>query len=194
MAPPSLILASASPRRRDLLRQIGVPCVPQPVSLDERPRPGEAGAPYVIRLARAKAEAGWVKAGRGPVLGSDTALVQAGRILGKPEGEEEAVAGLLALSGRWHQVLTAVALTDGEHTRSCLVATEVLFRRLSEAECRHYWQTGEPRDKAGGYAIQGLGSIFVSRLEGSYSAVVGLPLKETAELLQSFGVPCWQPD
>ena len=175
---PSLYLASASPRRRELLTQIGVPLSVLATAIDESPLPNETPAAYVERLARGKAAAGLAMLeGRGEdgcVLGADTSVVIDGRILGKPVDQAEGLAMLAALSGREHQVLTAVALAAAE-------------------EALRYWQSGEPADKAGGYAIQGLGAIFVSRIEGSYSAVVGLPLCETAELLREFGIPCWQP-
>ncbi|MGQ7959278.1 Maf family protein [Pseudomonas sp. SP16.1] len=192
---PSLYLASASPRRRELLAQIAVPCVTQIASIDENPLPGEPAAAYVERLAREKARAGLAALqapGDAVVLGADTAVVLDGRILGKPADFAECRAMLLALSGRSHQVMTAVALANGEREAARVVASEVSFRMLSQDEIEAYWASGEPCDKAGGYGIQGLAAVFVSRLEGSYSAVVGLPLCETAELLGEFGIACWQ--
>lgn len=190
-----LFLASASPRRRELLAQIGVPCVRQIASIDETPLPAEPAAAYVERLARGKARAGLAAlAGRADavVLGADTAVVLDGGILGKPADFAEARAMLRALSGRSHQVLTAVALASPAREAARVVASEVSFRALGEAEIAAYWASGEPRDKAGGYGIQGLAAVFVRRIEGSYSAVVGLPLCETAELLGEFGIACWQ--
>jgi len=187
-----LLLASRSPRRRELLAQIGVVVDCLPIELDERVLPGETPACYVARLALAKARAGFAQAQRGPVLGSDTTVVCDGNILGKPVDEADCVAMLMHLSGRVHQVLTAVALVEGSHEAVRSVTTDVLFRSLSEAECRRYWGTGEPQDKAGSYGIQGLAAVFVERIEGSYSSVVGLPLQETAALLAQFGIPVWQ--
>ncbi|MGE7993105.1 Maf family protein [Pseudomonas sp. NPDC089554] len=189
----ALYLASGSPRRRELLTQIGVPFSAVSAPIDETPLPGEAAPAYVERLARAKAAAGLASlASPGVVLGADTAVVLDGVILGKPENREQALAMLGDLSGREHQVLTAVALTDGQRQASLCVASSVRFRAISFDEAWRYWASGEPADKAGGYAIQGLGAVFVTHLTGSYSAVVGLPLSETAELLEKFGIACWQ--
>ncbi|MDF0730322.1 Maf family protein [Pseudomonas entomophila] len=190
----ALYLASGSPRRRELLAQIGVPFTVVSAPVDETPLPDEAAAAYVERLARAKAVAGFGQlVGPGVALGADTAVVLDGAILGKPENREDALAMLGDLSGREHQVLTAVALTDGQRSLSLCVASTVRFRAISFDEAWRYWASGEPADKAGGYAIQGLGAVFVTGLEGSYSAVVGLPLSETADLLGQFGIACWQP-
>ncbi|WP_342649622.1 Maf family protein [Pseudomonas sp. REB1044] len=188
-----LYLASGSPRRRELLAQIGVPFTRVHAPIDETPLPAEAPQAYVERLARAKAAAGFATlSAPGVVLGADTAVVLDGVILGKPDDREHALAMLGDLSGREHQVLTAVALTDGQRSLSLCVATQVRFRAISFDEAWRYWASGEPVDKAGGYAIQGLGAVFVSAIAGSYSAVVGLPLSETAELLEQFAIPCWQ--
>ncbi|AMR65868.1 MULTISPECIES: Maf family protein [Pseudomonadaceae] len=191
----SLHLASASPRRRELLAQIGVPFVTLIASIDETALPGEPAERYVERLAREKALAG-LAALSDPadavVLGADTAVVLDGRILGKPADRAECLATLAALSGREHQVLTAVALASAQRIESRVVASRVRFRPLRAGEAEAYWATGEPCDKAGSYGIQGLAAVFVSQLEGSYSAVVGLPLCETAQLLGEFGIPCWQ--
>lgn len=191
-----LHLASASPRRRELLLQIGVPHRRVDAPIDESVLPGEGAAAYVERLARAKAAAGLAALGAADacVLGADTAVVLDGRILGKPADRAEGLAMLAALSGRNHEVLTAVAVADGSRCRARVVSSRVHFRTLAEAEREAYWATGEPLDKAGGYAIQGFAAIFVDRLEGSYSAVVGLPLAETAQLLAEFGIACWQHD
>ena len=191
----SLHLASASPRRRELLAQIGVPFVTLIASIDETALPGEPAERYVERLAREKALAGLatlnVPAGA-VVLGADTAVVLDGRILDKPADQAECLATLAALSGREHQVLTAVALASAQRIESRVVVSRVRFRPLRAGEAEAYWATGEPCDKAGSYGIQGLAAVFVSQLEGSYSAVVGLPLCETAQLLGEFGIPCWQ--
>lgn len=191
----TLYLASASPRRRELLAQIGVPFVTLIASIDENPLPNEPANAYVERLAREKALAGLARASDtadAVVLGADTAVVLDGRILGKPQDRDEALDMLQALSGREHEVLTAVALASEGRCESRVVASRVGFRPLSQAEAEAYWATGEPRDKAGSYGIQGLAAVFVSHLQGSYSAVVGLPLCETAQLLAGFGIPCWQ--
>ena len=188
-----LYLASGSPRRRELLAQIGVPFSVVSAPIDETPLPDESAPAYVERLARAKAAAGLAcLEGPAVVLGADTAVVLDGRILGKPENREDALAMLADLSGREHQVLTAVALSDGQRVHSLCVTSKGRFRAISAAEAQRYWASGEPADKAGGYAIQGLGAVFVTGLSGSYSAVVGLPLSETAELLGQFGIACWQ--
>ncbi|MFK3818430.1 Maf family protein [Pseudomonas sp. NPDC089407] len=188
-----LYLASGSPRRRELLTQIGVPFSVVSAPIDETPLPGESAPAYVERLARAKAAAGLASlAGSAVVLGADTAVVLDGRILGKPENREDALAMLADLSGREHQVLTAVALDDGQRVLSLCVTSKVSFRAISADEAQRYWASGEPADKAGSYAIQGLGAVFVTGLVGSYSAVVGLPLSETADLLGQFGIACWQ--
>lgn len=192
---PQLYLASSSPRRRELLTQIGLSFNLVSGNVDETPLPDEAPAAYVERLARCKAQAGLTMLAQRPdvcVLGADTAVVLDGRILGKPKDREDALAMLQALSGREHQVLTAVAVVDRDRCEVRVVSSDVSFRAISEAEAEAYWDTGEPHDKAGGYAIQGLAAIFVKRVEGSYSAVVGLPLCETAELLADFAIPCWQ--
>ncbi|WP_295474259.1 nucleoside triphosphate pyrophosphatase [uncultured Pseudomonas sp.] len=191
---PSLYLASGSPRRRELLTQIGVPFSVLSAEIDETPLPDEEPAAYVERLACAKARAGQALLGEdgGCVMGADTAVVLDGRILGKPVDRQDALDTLAALSGREHQVLTAVALVDGPRCVSRVVTSRVRFRPISSVEAHAYWRSGEPRDKAGSYAIQGLAAIFVEALHGSYSAVVGLPLCETADLLGHFGIPCWQ--
>ncbi|MGX5220747.1 Maf family protein [Pseudomonas segetis] len=191
----TLYLASGSSRRRELLTQIGVPFITQVSSIDEAVLPDEQPGTYVERLARAKAQAVFESLDSpadAVVLGSDTAVVLDGKILGKPADRSEALATLQALSGREHQVLTAVALVARDKTKALVVTSQVTFRCISEAEAQAYWASGEPQDKAGSYGIQGLAAVFVSQLQGSYSAVVGLPLCETAELLAEFAVPCWQ--
>ncbi len=192
---PILYLASASPRRSELLAQIGVSFRVLPASVDESVLPGEAPEHYVERLALAKAQAGLAQlSGQADacVLGADTSVVLDGMILGKPADRNEALQMLRALSNREHQVLTAVALASPAHCASRVVSSYVRFCEISEAHMQAYWNTGEPQDKAGGYAIQGLAAIFVREVRGSYSAVVGLPLCETAELLAAANIPCWQ--
>lgn len=189
-------LASASPRRQALLSQIGVVFQTLSVSVDESVAAEEAPAAYVSRLAEAKAAAGRmhhqvVASPARPVLAADTAVVVEGQILGKPIDALDAERMLTLLSGRTHEVLTAVALATRTALRSCVSRSEVTFRAISAREAREYWNTGEPRDKAGGYAIQGRGAVFVANLHGSYSGVMGLPLYETAEFLKAAGVPRW---
>lgn len=191
-----LYLASSSPRRQALLAQIGVSFERLPVDIDETPRPAEVAADYVQRLALEKALTALARLpaelrGQALVLGADTSVVLDGRILGKPQDRSDALAMLAALSGRSHQVLTALALVGEGCRHQRLVTSRVSLRPLQAGEAERYWDSGEPRDKAGSYAIQGLGGVFVSHLEGSYSAVVGLPLCETAELLAACAIPVW---
>jgi len=188
----NLILASASPRRSELLSQIGVRHRVCPADIDETPVAGESPQDYVERLARGKALAVAAAHPDSLVLGSDTTVVLAGEILGKPDSEPQACAMLARLSGQTHQVMTAVTLARGSRCESVVSVTEVSFRALGPEEIRAYAASGEPMDKAGSYGIQGLGGIFVTGLKGSYSAVVGLPLKETADLLAQAGYPVWQ--
>jgi septum formation protein len=190
---PALFLASASPRRRELLTQIGVPFSLLSVSIDETPDPAESPDVYVQRLAREKALAGLalLDDASACVLGADTTVVLDQRILGKPMDKQDALATLQALSGREHQVLTAVALASQTGCVVRLVSSRVRFRSIRPDEAEAYWASGEPQDKAGSYAIQGWGAIFVSALEGSYSGVVGLPLCETAQLLDAYGLEYW---
>lgn len=191
MQQAGIYLASGSPRRRELLTQIGVIHEPLAVTVDEMPMINEDPAAYVTRLALAKARTGWdalgIRAPR-PVLGADTAVVIDGKILGKPRNREDGLEMLAALSGRGHRVLSAVAVVAGSREAVRMQESRVWFRELSPAECRAYWDTGEPADKAGGYAIQGRGAIFIRNLQGSYSGVMGLPLFETSELLKSFTI------
>lgn len=190
MSRPDLCLASASPRRRDLLASIGVTADVRPCHIDETPRENEAAADYVVRLAVEKAQAADELTSL-PTLGSDTAVVLDGSVLGKPDNRTHAAEMLAALSGRSHYVLTGVAVTGPAGLLTCCVSTQVNFREISDDEITAYWMTGEPIDKAGGYAIQGLASIFVASIQGSHSAVVGLPLFETADLLRQQGVCLW---
>jgi septum formation protein len=187
-------LASSSPRRRELLRQIGVAFRLLEVWVDETVRPDEEPPSYVLRLAQAKAEAGWSRRETGSgaaVLAADTAVVLDGSILGKPRDRSDAESMLLRLSGRSHQVLSAVALRHEGGVESRVSRSVVAFRSIGAIEAHSYWETGEARDKAGGYGVQGLGGVFVADLHGSYSGVMGLPLFETAELLDAAGVPRW---
>lgn len=188
--PKILLLASASPRRRALLQQIGVRFRQCVVPVEETPRDGESARDYVQRLALDKARAVRHSSDAKDVLvmGADTEVVLNDRPFGKPADLAAERDMLRRLGGRRHVVMSAVALV-GEREAVRLSESAVWLRPLSDAEVEAYWRSGEPRDKAGGYAIQGLGAVFVQRLEGSYSGVMGLPLYETAQLLQEFGVP-----
>nr|WP_163502765.1 Maf family protein [Halomonas socia] len=186
----TLCLASASPRRRELLASIGVAVEVYPVDIDETPWPEEAPCSYVQRLARGKVLAG-AAGSQLATLGSDTAVVLNGQILGKPRDQAHAAEMLTALAGTTHQVLTAVAVSGPAGLLECCVTSRVTLRDIEADEIAAYWATGEPADKAGGYAIQGLAAVFVAEMQGSHSAVVGLPLYETAALLTRQGVPLW---
>ncbi len=193
MSSDFVYLASGSPRRRELLTQIGVPFRVVAAPVDEQVRPGEAPAAYVARLAAAKADAGWEQSREpgGPVLAADTAVVLHGEILGKPSDRQDAMNMLQGLSGCTHEVLTAVALRTVRGLASRTSRSEVTFRGIASAEAQAYWETGEPCDKAGAYAIQGRAAVFIAALNGSYSGVMGLPLFETAELLAGAGMAHW---
>ena len=195
-----IYLASRSPRRRELLAQIGVRFhlllfrarPGQDVEVDETPLAGEAAEVYVERVARIKADAGWRRMlqrnlPRAPVLSADTTVSVDGRILGKPASREDAAAMLGSLSGREHEVLTAVALKHDDWLESAVSRSQVRFKKLSAAEIADYVDGGEADDKAGAYAIQGRAARFIVELRGSYSGVMGLPLYETAQLLGRMG-------
>lgn len=198
MSDVSFVLASASPRRREILGTLGLRFEVQAADIDESTRPGESPADYVLRIAQAKATA--VVARRAErvgeptraVLAADTTVVVEGEILAKPEDDDDARRTLTLLSGRGHEVLTAIAVATPEHVHSRVVCTEVAFRTLDGPAIEAYLATGEHRDKAGAYGIQGLAMGFVTDLRGSYTNVVGLPAAETVELLVSAGVlPRW---
>lgn len=186
-----IYLASQSPRRAELLRQLVLNFEVVSIDVDETPHAGEGAEDYVMRLAFTKAEAA-VKAlvgkPRQPVLTADTCVVVEDRILGKPRDRADGLAMLARLSGRSHQVLSGVVLWTPDGGRQALSTSTVSFRAIAPDEAAAYWATGEPADKAGAYAIQGLGAVFVKHLEGSYSGVMGLPLYETAQLLRAAGV------
>lgn len=185
---PQIILASSSPRRQQLLEQIGMRFVVLPVNVDEVIMPGESPEHYVVRLAAEKSFRGLQSANQElPVLGADTVVVVDNQALGKPTDRSGAVAMLTRLAGREHRVLSAVSLRAENHWQA-LSSSTVLFRKIDEQEMLAYWNSGEPRDKAGGYAIQGIGALFVARIEGSFSGVMGLPLFEVAELLKKAGI------
>ncbi|MDF7679281.1 Maf family protein [Enterobacteriaceae bacterium ESL0689] len=183
----TLYLASGSPRRRELLTQLGCCFERLVIDVKEQRQPLEPARDYVVRLAREKAQTGVMLAERDlPVLGADTIVVIEGDVLEKPGDAARAAEMLRRLSGKTHQVMTAVALADRQQMLDCLVVTEVTFRSLTEQEIAEYIATGEPMDKAGSYGIQGAGGRFVSKIDGSYHAVVGLPLAETEALLRQF--------
>lgn len=185
-----IYLASASPRRSALLDQIGVTHRVLPVDVDETALGGELPEKHVRRLAVLKAETLWQKLvapQRQPVLGADTAVVLDDAILGKPRDEQDCLRMLTLLSARTHQVFTAVALRGPAGCRSRVNVSEVTFRVLEDDEIRDYWRSGEPADKAGGYAVQGRAALFIERIAGSYSGIMGLPLFETGELLAAIG-------
>ena len=182
-----LYLASASPRRKALLNQLGLHFAVLSIDVSEQQAFSETAADYVRRLSFDKAKAGVSIAPLSlPVLGADTIIVCDGKVLEKPRDFEDSKNMLLTLSGRKHQVLTAITLANEKHHLTKLISSDVYFKTLSVSEIQEYWQTKEPRDKAGSYAIQGLGGRFVTRIEGSYHAVVGLPLYETEQLLNEF--------
>jgi nucleoside triphosphate pyrophosphatase len=181
-----ILLASASPRRSELLRQVGIDHEIRPVDVDESVRPGEAPSAYVLRLAEAKAAALWqalAPAERRPVLAADTTVALEGEIFGKPADLAAARAMLGRLSGRTHEVHTAVAVLHAGGAAARVSSSSVSLRPLTPAEIDWYWRTGEPADKAGGYAVQGRAAAFIRHIAGSYSGIMGLPLYETWELL-----------
>lgn len=186
--PPALVLASGSPRRRELLGQLGLTFTVDPAGVDERPRAREPARAYVERLAREKALFVAAKDPDALVLAADTSVVVDGEILGKPEDAKHAEVTLERLQGRGHQVITGVAVA-GRYAESMVVETRVVFRPTSRAEIAWYVKTGEPLDKAGGYAIQGIGGFLVERIDGSHSNVIGLPLPQTLALLSRAGLP-----
>lgn len=183
---PDIYLASRSPRRRELLTQIGVEYQLVLPDIPEQRQPAELAETYVCRLALEKAQAGWLMLDTSvqrPVLGADTVVVVDGEVLEKPRHRADGMAMLAKLSGRSHQVMTGMALIMGEHRQSQLSISHVTFRATSEEERANYWATGEPLGKAGGYAVQGLAAAFISQIEGSYSGIMGLSLFDVAEML-----------
>ena len=186
----SIILASNSPRRRELLDQIGLAFTAAPADVDERLHPGEAPKGYAERLALDKARAAAGRAGKDIVIAADTIVVVNGKVLGKPSDAEDARRMLTELSGREHEVITALAVMDAATGRSSVRTsiTRVWFRTLTEREINVYVETGEPLDKAGAYGIQERGALLVERIDGCYSNVVGLPLSLLGEMLRDFGI------
>ncbi len=187
---PQIYLASSSPRRQELLNQMGVSFTIVAQLVAEEQQGNETPEDFVTRLALEKAADGFARQSNReiPVLGSDTAVILDGKILGKPEGREQAIEMLLSLSARTHQVMTSVALKNDQQSEVSLSVSDVSFAKLSRQMCENYWQTGEPVDKAGSYGIQGKGSLFISKIHGSYSGVMGLPIYETGILLNKFGI------
>jgi septum formation protein len=188
---PVVCLASVSPRRRELLAQIGVPHAVTGAHIDETAHPGESPRDYVARMARQKAVTVREKGEVLPVLAADTTVVLDDVIYGKPLDRADGIRMLARLSGRTHEVLTAVALADAHAVALRMSVSSVRFRTVTLEECAAYWETGEPHDKAGGYAVQGAAAVFIEALSGSYSGVMGLPLFETAELLRAAGIVYW---
>jgi septum formation protein len=187
MSAPSLHLASSSPRRHDILAALGLRFSAAGVDIDEQRLDGEAPDAMVLRLACAKARAASAGGSR-LILGADTAVVLRDTVFGKPRDQDDALDMLLRLSGQSHEVMTGIALLAGSELQTALSVTEVWFREIHPDEALAYWQSGEPADKAGGYAIQGKGGAFVTAISGSYSGVVGLPVYETSLLLEKAGV------
>ncbi|WP_416307212.1 Maf family protein [Neptunicella sp. SCSIO 80796] len=187
-----ILLASQSPRRAELLRQLNVDFERVAAEIDEQPLVNEKPDDYTLRMAIEKAQKGQAtelaQQSNKPILAADTSVVVEQTILGKPQDRQDSLRMLSLLSGREHKVLCAVAVYGKNGLKTALVETRVTFKRLTQAEMDWYWESGEPLDKAGSYAIQGLGGQFVQLIQGSYSAVVGLPLFETAELLQAAGI------
>jgi septum formation protein len=190
-----IILASGSPRRAELLSQVGLDYTVVVPDVDELAQDGESPRNFVSRMSREKAfkVAGLAATGGDVVVAADTIVVIEGDILGKPKDRSDAIRMLLRLSGRSHRVMTSVAVQKKDRLETELVETIVRFRTLNLDECSRYWLSGEAKDKAGAYGIQGLGAILVESINGSYSNVVGLPLAETASLLLEFGVQCLPP-
>lgn len=192
-----LILASTSPRRKELLQQIGVKFIQRSIDINEDVRLDENPTDYVLRLAKEKSSAGFNALTSSQrinslVLAADTTVICDGVILAKPESLADCKSILGQLSGREHSVKTAIGFCGADINIQQVVTTRVLFRKLSETEIEAYWKTGEPQDKAGSYGIQGFAAVFVDSIIGSYSNVVGLPLSETAKLLNQFNIPLWQ--
>ncbi len=187
MALKQLVLASQSPRRKQLLEQIGIIPVCAPVNIDESVRDNEEPLDYCLRLAKEKAQEGWNRSDKLlPTLGSDTIVVLGDVILGKPKDEKDAYTMLMSLSAKKHQVITAVALVDSTKSRVESSISEVLFDQLESQEVKEYIASGEPMDKAGSYGIQGFAARWIKYISGSHSGIMGLPLYETSQLLKEF--------
>ncbi len=189
--PQSILLASSSPRRLSLLKQIGLMFETMSPDVDESLLAGEAPEEYVERLSKTKADAGLIRRPTYVVIAADTVVTLGGEVLGKPKNQADGVRMLMRLSGSTHRVLTGVTVASAADTKSKVVASDVSFRAVSAAEAQAYWRTKEPADKAGGYGLQGVGSIFVEKIHGSPSAVIGLPMLETELMLKHFGIDTW---
>ncbi len=187
---PQIYLASGSPRRQKLLLQMGVLFQVVTQNVEEVSQAEESPEDFVIRLALEKAQDGLrhTDINHIPVLGSDTAVVIDNTILGKPQSHQHAIEMLMQLSGRTHLVMTGVVLMNQQQTFSAVSISEVTFSELDREICENYWRTGEPFDKAGAYAVQGKGAVFIENINGSYSGVMGLPVYETAQLLKQFNI------
>ena len=187
-------MASASPRREKLLRQLGVNFVSEPQDIIEEKRIDESPEKFVKRMAEGKASSAFGKRKEKDivVVASDTIVVCDKRVLGKPKDKSDGIKMLLTLSNKTHRVLSAVTVANTLRYKSTVSETSVSFREISEIEAECYWDSGEPEGKAGGYAIQGCGAVFVQSINGSYSGVMGLPLFQTAQLLSEFGIHSWQ--
>ena len=194
MSSSPLILASASPRREKLLRQLGVNFVTEPQDIVEEKRIDESPEKFVKRMAEEKASSAFGKRKEKDivVVASDTIVVCDKRVLGKPKDKSDGIKMLLTLSNKTHRVLSAVTVANTLRYKSTVSETSVSFREISEIEAEYYWDSGGPEGKAGGYAIQGCGAVFVQSINGSYSGVMGLPLFQTAQLLSEFGIHSWQ--
>ncbi len=188
MQSPELHLASASPRRREILQALGLRFSYAGVDVDEARQQGEPAADLVLRLACSKAAAARAAGQGGAILAADTVVALGDRVFGKPRSKQDALATLAELSGRTHDVLTAVVVWYGDSKQQVLSRSRVSFRAIATSEATAYWASGEPQDKAGSYAIQGLAAVFVTDLHGSYSGVIGLPVCETAALLGNIGI------
>ncbi len=189
----TLYLASASPRRQQLLRQLAVDFKTIVADIDETPYPKEAPAQFVTRMAKTKANTIQQQLfdENAVILAADTIVVVEQQIFGKPKDQSDSRLMLKQLSGRCHQVLSAIAIQDKQQQQYCLNTNKVWFRALKDAEILQYWQTGEPQGKAGSYAVQGHGASFIEKIEGSYSGIMGIPLYETSELLLKFNINFW---
>ena len=185
---PQITLASSSPRRRELLDQIQVSYRVLPVDIDESYSSGETAEQFVTRLALEKARSGYKASSLIPALGSDTIVLFEQQILGKPKNRQDALNMLLMLSGKTHQVMTAVAICNSDAEHCVISSSEVEFGQINKQQAEAYWETGEPADKAGGYGIQGIAAQFIKNIKGSYSGIMGLPLYETVELLKLVGI------
>ena len=192
MSSPQLVLASASPRRESILVQMGISFIKHPACINESVLRCEKAEKYVRRMAETKAKAISNKGLNIPVLGADTTVLVDDLILGKPLNRSEGLKYLTLLSNRTHCVLTSVAVVQDGRCESVIARTNVTFRKILKDEAELYWQTGEPKDKAGGYGIQGIGSIFIDRIEGGHGTVIGLPILETEDLLRLFNVDTWR--